>query len=198
MQLMEASFAELIEGIRRGDADAAARLVREYEPEIRRAVRIRLHDSPMQRLFDSMDICQSVMANFLVRASAGQFELERPEQVLGLLVKMARHKLTDKARAQHGPRRHPGGQQQEGSAVIRAVTDPAASPSRILQGKELLDRIRQHLTAEEATLLEYRAQGLQWPEIAAKLNAKPDAVRKQFTRAVDRVVEELGAEDWLA
>jgi RNA polymerase sigma-70 factor (ECF subfamily) len=193
---MTESFADLIEGIRRGDAEAAARLVREYEPEIRRTIRIRLQGSSLQRTLDSMDICQSVMANFLVRASAGQFELDEPDKVLGLLVQMARNKLTDKARAQKGPRRHPGGKQQEGSAVMGAVADPAASPSRILQGKELLDRIRQHLTAEEATLLEYRAQGLQWPEIAARLNAKPDAVRKQFTRAVDRVVKLLDIESW--
>ena len=194
---MDASFAGLIDGVRRGDADAAARLVKEFEPEIRRAIRIHLNDSPLQRLFDSMDICQSVMANFLVRASVGQFELDEPGKVLGLLVKMARNKLTDKARAQQGARRHPGGKQQHDSAAMLNLADPGASPSRMLQGKELLEQIKEHLTTEEAVLLEHRLEGLEWPEIAAKLNAKPDGLRKQFTRAMDRIVDELKVEDWV-
>jgi RNA polymerase sigma factor (sigma-70 family) len=194
---MDSSFAELIQGLRQGNADAATRLVREFEPEIRRTIRIHLRDSPLQRQFDSMDICQSVMANFLVRATAGQFDLDNPEKVLGLLITMARNKLTDKARAQKGTRRHPGGKQQEGSAVLRNVADSADSPSCVLQGQELLEQIKQHLTAEEAVLLEYRAQGLEWPEIGDKLKAKPDSLRKQFTRAIDRIVEQLNVESWL-
>ena len=193
---MDSSFAILIQGIREGDADAAAQLVREYEPEIRRAVRIHLHDSPLQRQFDSMDICQSVLANFFVRAAAGQFDLTQPEKVIGLLVTMARNKLTDKARAHKGARRHPGGEQKEGAEFLQELVDPAVSPSRVLQGQELLEKIKQHLTSEEAVLLEYRAEGLDWPEIGAKLNAKADSLRKQFTRAMDRVVQEMDVEEW--
>jgi RNA polymerase sigma factor (sigma-70 family) len=195
--LMDDSFVGLIDGVRRGDADAAARLVREFEPEIRRTIRIHLTDSPLQRVFDSMDICQSVMANFLVRASVGQFELDAPEKVLGLLIKMARNKLTDKARAQKGARRHPGGKQQDDSGALRNVAAADASPSRVLQGQELIGQIKERLTAEEVVLLEHRMQGMEWPEIAAKLDAKPDRLRKQFTRAMDRVVEELKVESWL-
>jgi hypothetical protein len=32
------------------------------------------------------DICQSVMASFFVRAAAGQFNLERPDELIRLLV----------------------------------------------------------------------------------------------------------------
>jgi RNA polymerase sigma factor (sigma-70 family) len=194
---MDTFFEALIQGVRHGEADAATRLVREFEPEIRRAVRILLRDSPLQRQFDSMDICQSVMANFFVRASAGQFELDRPEKVIALLVTMARNKLTDKARAHKGARRNPGGEQMEGSIHLKAMADPAESPSQVLQGKELREKIRQHLTADEAVLLDYRTEGMEWPEIAAKLGAKPDALRKQFTRAIDRVVEDLGVDSWM-
>jgi RNA polymerase sigma factor (sigma-70 family) len=193
---MDAAFETLIAGIRRGDAEAAARLVREFEPEIRRAVRIYIHDSPLKRQLDSMDICQSVLADFFVRAAAGQFDLTQPEKVLGLLVTMARNKLTDKARALKGPRRHPGGEQAEGTEILQEIVDPAASPSRILQGQELMQKIKQHLTAKEAILFDYRAEGLEWPEIAVKLYAKPDSLRKQFARALDRVVKEMDVAGW--
>src|SRR4051794_13517688 len=96
----EASFRDLIRRVRAGDDAAAFELVRQYEPEIRRAVRIRLHDGHMQRVLDSMDICQSVLGNFFARVAVGQFELDKPAQLLKLLVTMARNKLIDKARQQ--------------------------------------------------------------------------------------------------
>jgi RNA polymerase sigma-70 factor (ECF subfamily) len=195
---MDASFDALIQGIRQGNADAATRLVRDFEPEVRRAIRIHLHDSPLQRQLDSMDICQSVLANFFVRASAGQFDLDRPEKVIALLITMARNRLTDKARDYKGPRRHPGGKQQEDSEVFQHLADSGESPSHMLQGQELLEQIKRHLTAEEGVLLDYRAQGLEWPEIAVKLNAKPDGLRKKFTRAMDRIVEHLKVDSWLS
>ena len=80
----DASFASLIGRVRAGDAAAAAELVRLYEPTIRVIVRRRLTDTAARRLLDSTDICQSVLANFFVRAAAGQFELDTPDQLLRL------------------------------------------------------------------------------------------------------------------
>src|SRR6516162_9738037 len=93
-------FQELIGRVRAGDEAAAAELVRLYEPAIRRAARIRLADSHLRRLFDSMDISQSVFASFFLRAALGQYELEDPSQLLRLLVTMSRKKLTDHLRQQ--------------------------------------------------------------------------------------------------
>ena len=94
----EPSFRELIDRIRAGDQDAATEIVRRYEPTIRRAVRFRLVDSRLGAAFDSMDICQSVLASFFVRASAGEYELDTPEQLLKLLGRMARNKLASQVR----------------------------------------------------------------------------------------------------
>ena len=79
--------------------------MRSYEPAIRRAARVRLTDSRLRRLFDSMDISQSVFASFFVRAALGQYELDRPEQLLRLLVNMSRKKLVDQARHEGAARR---------------------------------------------------------------------------------------------
>src|SRR5438270_6266312 len=88
-------FQDLIRRVRAGDEAAAAELVRRYEPAIRRAVRIRLADTRLARAFDSMDVCQSVLASFFVRAALGQYELDTPDQLLRLLATMVRHKLAD-------------------------------------------------------------------------------------------------------
>jgi DNA-directed RNA polymerase specialized sigma24 family protein len=59
------TFQNLIERVRARDEGAATELVRRYEPMVRRAARVRLAD----RLLDSMDICQPVMASFFVHLS---------------------------------------------------------------------------------------------------------------------------------
>ena len=70
----ESAFRDLIRRVRAGDEDAAKEIVRIYEPAIRREARVRLVDPRLRRLFDSMDICQSVFASFFVRAAMGQYE----------------------------------------------------------------------------------------------------------------------------
>ena len=91
-------FAALLARVRAGDPDAAAELVRRYEPAIRVVVRANLVDPTLRRHFDSMDVCQSVLGSFFVRAAAGQFDLSEPGQLVGLLVTMTRNKLSMQAR----------------------------------------------------------------------------------------------------
>src|ERR1700676_1254496 len=133
-------FPDLIRRVRAGDEAAAAELVRRYEPAIRRAVRIRLSDTRLARAFDSMDICQSVMASFFVRAALGQYELNAPEQLLKLLATMARHKLADqvdKERAECRDNRRV----EEGSPESRQILAAANSPSRQVAANELLQEV---------------------------------------------------------
>ena len=69
--MSDESFTDLISRVRGGDEHAATDLVRRYEPEIRREVRFLLRDPFLRRSFDSMDICQSVMGSFFLRAALG-------------------------------------------------------------------------------------------------------------------------------
>ena len=43
-------------------------------------------------------------------------------------------------------------------------------------------------------LLDRWMQGQDWPEIAGAAGATPEAVRKRFTRALDRIARDLGWE----
>src|SRR5262245_33044823 len=98
-------FRELIRRVRAGDAQASVELVRRYEPAIRLAVHVRLTDPRLRRVLDSVDICQSVLASFFLRAAAGQYELETPGQLLKLLAAMARHKLLRQVEKHQAARR---------------------------------------------------------------------------------------------
>src|SRR5262245_29921470 len=98
-------FPVLVRRVSAGEPEAAAELVRRYEPAIRRAARVRLVYTRLNRLLDSMDICQSVMASFFVRAALGQYELETPEQLLKLLATMTRNKLANQVKGHRAIRR---------------------------------------------------------------------------------------------
>jgi RNA polymerase sigma-70 factor (ECF subfamily) len=190
----DGSFRELIDRVRAGDESAAAELVGRYEPAIRRAARVRLRDPRLGRLLDSMDICQSVLASFFVRAAMGQYELSTPEELLRLLVTMTRNKVAGQANAQRAGRRD----HRRVVAAIDDRRDVAAgdpSPSREVAARELLEQARRLLSPEERALLERREQGDDWAAIAAELGGSPDALRIRLARAVDRVARRLGLEE---
>jgi RNA polymerase sigma-70 factor (ECF subfamily) len=187
-------FADLVRRLRGGDPRAAEELVREYEPAIRLEVHCRLRDPRLRRVFDSMDVCQSVLASFFVRAAAGEYDLGRPQQLRKLLVGMARKKLLFQVRKQRAQcrdvRRLEPIARDDGAAV---AADP--SPSRQCEAQDLLHSLRQRLTPQERQLAELRAQGREWPDIADQLGGTPGGRRKQLTRAIDRVARELGLDE---
>jgi RNA polymerase sigma factor (sigma-70 family) len=195
-------FPALLARVRSGDGQAAAELVRRYEPAIRRAARVRLVDTRLNRLLDSMDICQSVMASFFVRAALGQYELETPAQLLKLLATMTRNKLANQVKGHRADRRdfrrledRNDGNGSGESAVVRGIeglAGPDRTPSSEVATRELLQEARRRLSSEELSLLERREQGREWTEIAAELGSSAEAIRKRLARAVDRVAHELG------
>src|SRR5262245_43447497 len=103
--LDDQAFADLMSRVRAGDEAAATEFVRIYEPEIRREVRLRLNNPRLRRVFDSLDITQSVFASFFLRARAGDYELDAPARLLHLLVQMTRNKLAFQARKHQAQRR---------------------------------------------------------------------------------------------
>src|SRR6516165_2926713 len=131
------SFFGFMKRVRTGDEQAAAELVRQYESEIRREVRLRLRDSRLRRDFDSSDICQSVLASFFVRAALGQYELEEPQQLVKLLVAMTRNKLIGKVRKMQSQTRDHRRVEIEGQDKLRTVPG-GPSPSDLVISSELL------------------------------------------------------------
>jgi RNA polymerase sigma-70 factor (ECF subfamily) len=189
----DSTFADFLRRVRAGDEKAAAELVRRYESAIRLEVRMRLADSRLRRVLDSMDLCQSVLASFFVRAAAGQYDLDRPEQLVRLLVTIARNKVVHQARRQQSQRRDVRRDVEADWAVYEpAGADP--SPSRVVSGRELLAELRRRLTPEELRVADLRAEGRPWAEIAAELGGTAQARRKQLARALDRVAAQVDLE----
>ncbi len=187
---------ELLNRAVKGDGDALAELVRQLEPVIRRAVRVHLAaDDPLRRVFDSLDVSQSVLMNFLTKAGTGAITFQSPEELRGLLTQMAAQKFIDKRRsAEAACRDH---RRQEGDAALFAVADGALRPDEVAAERELYHAIRSRFTARERQIADLWAAGHTFREIAESLRGsnttapQPNALRMTLERAFARVAGQL-------
>ena len=191
---MSTEFQSFLNRIRAGDPGAAQQLVAQYETELRIIARARLRDSRVRRTVDSSDICQSVFASFFVRAAAGQYDLESPEDLIKLLAQMVRNKATGQLRKQRASRRDVAKQAADGVDEM-AIPSGDHTPSRIFAARELVERFQGCLPDEIREISELRSDGKSWEEIAIGLDTSPEAVRKRFSRAVDKAAVEAGIDE---
>jgi len=186
-------FLEFIQRIRRGDQEAARLLVQRYERELRIMARVRLTDARLCQILDSMDVCQSIFANFFARAAAGQFELATPDHLLRLLAVMVRNKVTDYARL-HRAERRDNRRLNTSDITELEMAHPGDLPCETVATAELLEKFRKKLTPEELQIADMRRDGLKWDAIGEHFLEAPEAIRKRFSRAIDRVAAEVGLE----
>lgn len=187
------TIPHLLGRFRAGDPDAARELVEQYEPHLRRMIRLRLRDTRLRRLYDSADICQSVLANFFARLSLGQYDLESPGQLVRLLEAMARNKVATQARKGQVARRDERAIDLSDDATSPAVPGPSLTEQ--VAWNELIGIVRSRLSDEERIISDLRADGCEWAEIASRLGATSEGMRKRLERAFDRVARDLGWED---
>ncbi len=153
--------------------------------------RVRLTGARLRQILDSMDVCQSIFANFFARAAAGQFELETPEHLLRLLAVMVRNKVTDYARLHRAERRDIRRLNTTDVSELE-MAHPGDLPCETVATAELLEKFRENLTTEELRIADMRRDGLKWDAIAEHFREAPEAIRERFSRAIDRVAAELG------
>src|SRR5262245_31034745 len=143
---MESDFQRLIAAIRQGDRQLADHLVRKVEPYLRSAIHLRLADSKLRRVLDSMDLCQSVLADLFARGGSGWSGQETEGHIRRKILKMAFNKLVSKARHERSNR----GSLPNG----RDLLDMAPSPSQVVTNLELGTAIRNRLSETEQWLFD--------------------------------------------
>lgn len=188
--LSENPFLVYVRRLREGDSAALEELVARYAPVIRLEARMRLRAPHLRAVLDSTDICQSVLKSFFLRAAAGQFEIDRPEDLRNLLVQMACNKSLEAARREHAQKRDARRSVSLGDDAH--LLEGGEDPGEEVEWRELLMRGRQMLSPSEREIAERRAGDQSWEEIAAALGGKPDQYRMQLRRAQERIVDALG------
>jgi len=186
----EDDFGTLLLRVRHGDAEAARHLVNRFESAVRVAVRTRLSDPRLRRQFDSMDVCQSVLASFFIHVAAGAYDLHDPPQLLALLTKMAQNKLGMRVRRQYRQCRD-ARRISPMTVEEMEVVSTSPGPAREAAGRDLLERVLSSMSPEIRELAQRRMRGDSWGEIALATGGTADGRRKQFERAVSLVVDTL-------
>ena len=184
---VDEEFSALLGHAQSGDSDAATELVRRYEPELRRYVRVRLTDSRLRRFVDSVDICQSILGRFFVGFFAGKYQLQSPQQLIALLLRMAKNEVCDQIRKQRAARRGGRGAQASALHSLEALADSCMNPSEQASNAELVEKMLEELSSHERLLAERRMAGFGWAELAAELQTSAEVLRKRFTRVLQRV-----------
>jgi RNA polymerase sigma factor (sigma-70 family) len=190
----DASFCDLMQRVRHGDDEAAAELHRRYSEDLQRIIRVRMTNRGIRRKMDSVDVCQSVFANFFARMSLGQYEVADGMALMKLLSRMAQNRVLHHAKIHKAARRDVR-RDEESPVETFGLAASEESPSRIVWGRELIEQFQARLSEDERRLVEGRREARSWHEISAGLGRTAEAVRKQYERAIARVSQELGLED---
>jgi len=188
----ENDFLDLILRVRTRDEAAVAEVVRRYERALLREIRLRLRDPRLRRALDSGDICQAVLASFFLRAASGQYELHKSEQLLRLLIVMARNKLASQARHSYVSRRDHEAL-RTGLTGGEELSAPGLGPAETVAAQDFCAALLGALSEEERQLAYRRIRDEEWSQIAAELGGNPENLRKKLARALSRAARQLGA-----
>ena len=94
--------------------------------------------------------------------------------------------------------RRPGPERDQRPTLERelaSVIDRQPSVERVGQGRDLWQSVQNRLTDEERRLAELRGLGHTWVGVSAEMGGSAESRRKQMTRALDRVLQELGIDE---
>ena len=185
-------FADLMARLRAGDQDAAWRLIEDYGPHIRRVVRRELHQK-MRSKFDSIDFVQAVWASFF-REPGQMREMQTPEELLALLMTVARNKVIDETRRRlylqkmNVHREEPLDEQPP--EKLEKMHSPQPRPSQVAVAREQWQRLMQGASPEHRQILEMRFAGATYEQIGSKLDLHERSVRRIVEQMLERLEED--------
>jgi DNA-directed RNA polymerase specialized sigma24 family protein len=108
---------------------------------------------------------------------------------------MARNKVLNLARDRKREKEARKAPVAQPSEPIDQAADSTPSVIHSLAVNELLDRARRLLGKDERWLVEARLAGKTWNEIGAESDESPEAVRKRYSRALERIAGQLGLDE---
>jgi RNA polymerase sigma factor (sigma-70 family) len=167
---------EFFEVLQSGDPSAVEELLREFDPFLRQAIRLRMIDGRLRRAVDTTDIFHSLLKDFLRPKKSSDPPANASAELHAYLAAAVRHKIQTKLRKE---RRHAGSLPADRQPVSR---EPAVGEQ--VEYQDFTHVIKARLDESCRTLFELKSQGLTWAEIAAKLGGRPDALRMRLNRAI--------------
>jgi len=190
------TLQELMRRYKAGDESAQQELLEQMETQLRGLVRL-LMGKQIRTERESIDVCQSLMLAFHMRAAEGKLEIDSEEALRAYLRGMIRNKmanLSDRIKtAKRGGGAQPvslerarPGDDEEMPALQVPAHDPSAS--MVARTAELRRQLEAVLSPDELAILEGRLAGRTNQEIADETGKTADAVRMTWNRAREKLV----------
>ena len=188
---------QLLEGVKRGDAEAVNRLLDRYREAVQRMVQMRL-DQKIKRRVGISDVVQDVLveANRRLRDY-----LKNPTMAFHLWIRqIAKDRIIDAHRRHRASGRRSVDREQalapaseERSSILLAaeLCDPQLTPAAAATQKELARRVEEALTQldepDSEIIVMRHYEHLSNQEIAAALSLSEPAASMRYLRAVRRL-----------
>jgi RNA polymerase sigma factor (sigma-70 family) len=169
------------------DEAAVQAMLREMDPFLRRVIHMRLLDGRLRRAVDTTDILQSLIEDFLRQPAAGEPAETSSAELCAYLAAAVRHKVQTRLRKE---RRHLGSLPEEWDPA-----SPEPDVGKCVENQDFVAAIRGRLDESARLLLDLKAQGLTWQEVASKVGGRADALRMRLNRAIAAVLTELEEEE---
>jgi RNA polymerase sigma-70 factor, ECF subfamily len=187
----DASFDRLLADLRAGDPSAAARVVERYAHRLVALARKNLERRILAKE-DPEDVLQSVFKSFFNRMSAGQFRLDRPEDLWALLVSLTLHKCGHRAEYFRAARRDvqreaAPPQSAESSAAPWEALAREPTPLEAALLAENVERLLRGLEPHQRQIVELSLQGEPPARIAAAVGVTQRTVQRVLRGVRDRL-----------
>jgi RNA polymerase sigma-70 factor (ECF subfamily) len=193
---MSASASEqaLIDLWRRGDQDAARKIVERYLDRLLHLARTRISQRLASRV-DPEDIVQSVFRTFFVRLKDGRFVFAEQDDLCKLLMRITLHKTLRQVAFHKAAKRDPTLETERGEhhqEQLLALLGREPTPEAAVAFLDQLEHFLSQLQPLERQILELRMQGYTNEEIAAKLDLRYDRKIRRVLERVRDVAEKEG------
>ncbi|MEX0710902.1 MAG: hypothetical protein WD278_01045 [Pirellulales bacterium] len=179
-----------VEVLRAGNEEAARKVVRDYEPWLRKIVRSVLRTTPLQRTFGSADITQSVFRRVFSRRTVEELDAMTPEELARILIRMVRRKLAQILKKEHAEKR-------DVRRVVSVRVDdlalaaPGLPADEEASNRETVAIAHAKLSDQLRYVFEQRCADQSWPDLGAELKVNHNTLRLRLSRALKRIRKEL-------
>lgn len=165
----------LIERLSVGEMSAAESLYAELAPYLRLIVRRNL-PRRLRAKFDSIDVVQSVWADFIAGLQTGRWRFDTAAQLRAFLLKSTRHRLIDRVRQFRVAAKHERSLASVASGERWQGREPR--PSQHAQANDLWQHLLAACRPEHRELLRMKSEGAPLAAIATRTGLHVDSIRR--------------------
>jgi RNA polymerase sigma-70 factor (ECF subfamily) len=183
------SLDSLLENLANGEPEAAERVFRDYEPFLRAMVRRRLTPT-LRAKFDSMDVVQSVWANFLEGYQKADWQFPDQKHLRAFLARVTFNEFINHCRRNRQALEHEQPLHEEASLAQPSSRQPR--PSEVAQAGELWEKIVDLCPPAHRQIVELKGQGVPLAEIAEQTGLHESSVRRILYELAKELASKTG------